>query len=67
MSLHVPVGVPAAVASAGMANLDEANAALREPAREQQLLPELFGVPIVEAVHRADVGGLRCEVDRLGC
>ena len=50
-----------------MANLDEANAALREPAREQQLLPELFGVPIVEAVHRADVGGLRCEVDRLGC
>ena len=50
-----------------MANLDEANAALREPAREQQLLSELLGVPIVEAVQRADVGGLRCEVYRLGC
>ena len=67
MSLHVAVGIPAAVASAGMANLDEANAALREPACEQQLLSELLGVPIVEAVQRADVGGLGGEVYRLGC
>ena len=67
MGLHVAVGIPAAVASAGMANLDEANAAFREPAREQQLLSELLGVPIVEAVQRADVGGLRCEVYRFGC
>ena len=51
MGLHVAVGIPSAVAPAGMANLDEADAALREPAREQQLFSELFGVPIVEAVH----------------
>ena len=58
--------IPPSVAAAGMADLDETHAPLGEPARQQQLLTELLGVPVVEPLERSDVGGFRREVDRLG-
>ena len=39
----VAVGVPGAVAAAGVANLDEADALLGKPAGEQQLPAEIVG------------------------
>ena len=50
MGLHVAVRVPAAVAAAGVADLDEAHAALRQPPRQQKLPAEVVGLLFADAV-----------------
>ncbi len=65
MGLDVAVGVPAAVAAAGVADLDEADALLRQPARQQQLPAEVVGLVCADAVELQDVLGLLGQIDDL--
>ena len=55
VGLHVAVGVPAAVAAAGVADLDEADALLGEAAGQQKLVAELVGLLLADAVEILDV------------
>ena len=50
MGLHVAVRVPPAVAAAGVADLDEADALLRQPPRQQQLPAEFVRLLLADAV-----------------
>ena len=67
MGLDVAVGVPAAVAAAGVADLDEPDALLGEPRRAHQELPaKVVGLRLADPVELLDVLGLAGEVDDLG-
>ena len=66
MAFHVVMGVPKAVAAAGVANLNEADTVLGEPAREQKLAAEVIGLFHANSVQIQDVLRLGGKIHNLG-
>src|SRR5205807_1008577 len=56
---------PRPVTAAGVTHLDEANAALRQSARQQHLPAEVVGVGLTDAIEIEHMPRLAREIDRL--
>ena len=54
MTLHVIVGIPGAVAPAGVTDLNEADAPLDQPPRQEQLLAINVGLLLANAIQALD-------------
>src|SRR5207248_995912 len=66
LGADVAVGIPGAVAAAGMADLDEADAALGQAAREQELPAKVVRRRLLDAIKVAHMPWLLGQVDGLG-